>query len=101
MSTQLNSKLPCFTKVLLDIIFGLLIFSSIALALLIVFLPFILNGTKVPLTASVQVGIGSVEAQHFEAQISADTTKGIQKCVCRPVPGHPATGNLYLAAYFL
>ena len=78
MTTQANTKLPRFTKALLDIIYGLLIFSSIALALMIVLSPFILNGAKIPLTASVQVGIGSAEAQRFEAQISGDTTKGIQ-----------------------
>jgi hypothetical protein len=94
MSTQLNSKLPRFTKILLDFIFGLLIFSSMALVLMIMLSPFILNSAKVPLTASVQVGIGSAEGQRFEAQISGDTTKGIQNAFV-----DQAQGTLRLETY--
>jgi hypothetical protein len=65
-------------KAVLDIIFGLLVFSCIALVLLIVLSPLILKGADIPLTASVQVGIGSPDEQRFEVQIVNSADIGIR-----------------------
>ena len=78
MSTKTNPKLPHIVKTLLDIIFGLLVFGSIALALLIVLSPMILNGAGIPLTASVSVGIGPADAQRFDLQVGDAAAQGIQ-----------------------
>ena len=94
MLTQTNPKLPRFVKTLLDIIYGLLIFSCIALALLIVLSPLLLKGTNFPLTASVPVGIGSVEAQQFDVQITGAASKGIQNAFV-----DQAQGTLRLETY--
>jgi len=77
MSIETNSKLPHFVKTLLDVIYGLLFFSCIALVLLIMLSPLILKGANIPLTASVPVGIGSEEEQRFDVQIAGAATKGI------------------------
>jgi len=77
MSVQTNPKLPHFVKILLDIVYGLLFFSCIALVLLIVLSPLILKGANIPLTASVRVGVGSAESQRFDVQIAGAATKGI------------------------
>ena len=78
MSAQKNPKLPRFVKSLLDIIYGLLIFSCAALLLLMVFSPLILKGTNSVLTASVLVGIGSDESHRFDVQVAEAETKGIR-----------------------
>ena len=78
MSSQANPKLPRLVKTVVDIIFGLLIFASIALALLIVLSPLILKGVNIPLTASVPVGIGSPQDQGFDVHIANAASEGIQ-----------------------
>ena len=78
MSSQTNPKFPRFVKTVVDIIFGLLIFASIALALLIVLSPLILKGANIPLTASVPVGIGSPQDQGFDVHIANAASEGIQ-----------------------
>jgi hypothetical protein len=65
-------------KVLLDILYGLLIFTNIALILLILLSPLILNTFNTPLTASVPVGIGSAEEQRFDVEIASAAAKGIR-----------------------
>lgn len=78
MSNQTNSKLPRLVKRLLDIIFGLLVFTCIALGLVIMLSPLILKGVNIPLTASVSVGIGSTEAQQFDVQVAGAAAKRIR-----------------------
>ena len=78
MSVQTNLKLPHFVKALLDVIYGLLFFSCIALVLLIVLSPLILKGANIPLTASVLVGIETVEHRQIDTQITSAAVKDIQ-----------------------
>jgi len=78
MSTQINPKLIRFVKTLLDILYGLLVFSCVALALLIVFSPLITRGTGIVFTASVPVGLGSGEDNRFDVQVAGAGSKGIR-----------------------
>lgn len=78
MSAQASHKLTRMIKAVLDIIFGLLVFSCIILVLLIVLSPLILKGADIPLTASVPVGIGSPDEQRFEVQIANSADIGIR-----------------------
>jgi hypothetical protein len=78
MSTETNPKLTRIIKTILDIIFGLLVFSCIALVLLIALSPLILKGANIPLTASVPVGIGSPDEQRINVQITNSADIGIR-----------------------
>ncbi len=78
MSIQNQSKLPQFLKVLIDLLFGLLVFSSIALILLIILSPVILKAADIPLAASVPVGIETSEHRQLDVKISSAETKDIQ-----------------------
>ena len=78
MYAQTTPKLTRIIKTILDIIFGLLVFSCIALVLLIALSPLILKGVSIPLTASVPVRIGSQEEQHFGVQIANSAAIGIR-----------------------
>jgi len=69
MSNQSNPTLIRVVKTLLDILYGLLVFSSIALILFIVLSPLIMKVANIPLTASVPVGIGSAESQEIQVTI--------------------------------
>ena len=87
MSTQTNPKLTRIVKMTLDIAFGLLVFSCIALVLLIVLSPLILKGADIPLTASVPVGIGSPHEQQFEVQITNSAETGIRNAFVNQAQG--------------
>ena len=78
MSTTQNQKLPRIVKTLLDIIFGLLIFVCVFLALWIAFSPLILNMGDITITSSVPVGIGSGYEPQFEVEVAGAEAKGIQ-----------------------
>ena len=94
MSAQTNPKLQRFVKTFLDIIFGLLVFVSIALVILIVLSPVMMKGVNIPLTASVLVGIGSIEEQRFDVQIANAGPKGINNAFV-----DQAQGNLRLETF--
>lgn len=78
MSIQINSRLPRFLKVLIDIIYVMLFFSSITLVLLIVLSPLILKVANIPLTASVPVGIETSKNLQLDEQIAHAEANGIQ-----------------------
>jgi hypothetical protein len=87
MSAQTSPQLTRIVKIILDIIFGLLVFSSIALVLLIVLSPLILKGADIPLTASVPVGIGSLDEQQFDVQITNAADIGIRNAFVNQAQG--------------
>ena len=87
MSSQTNPKLTRIVKTILDIIFGFLVFSCIALLLLIVLSPLILMGADIPLTASVPVGIGSPGEQQFDVQITNSADIGIRNAFVNQAQG--------------
>lgn len=87
MSTQTSLKLARIVKTVLDIIFGLLVFSCIALVLLILLSPLILRAADIPLTASVTVGIGSPDEQQFEVQIVNSADIGIRNAFVNQAQG--------------
>ncbi len=78
MSLEKKPKLPHFVKALIDFIYGLLIFTCVAIALLMVASPFLIKGEGVVITASVPVMIGSGEEPRFEVAIADSQTKGIR-----------------------
>jgi hypothetical protein len=87
MTTQTSPKLSRIVKALLDIVFGLLVFSCIALVLLIVLSPLILKVADIPLTASVPVGIGSPDEQRFDVQIVNSAAIGIRNAFVEQAQG--------------
>lgn len=86
MPAQNNPKLIRFVKGLVDIIYGLLIFSCATFILLIVISPFFPNASSVA-TASVVVGIGSEEDHQFDVQISNAGANGIRHAFVNEAQG--------------
>ena len=78
MSTSQNLKLTRFVKILLDVIFGLLVFVCVFLVLWIALSPLVLNVIDVPITASVPVAIGAGDEPQFEVKVAGAEAKGIQ-----------------------
>ena len=87
MATQTSPQLTQIIKTILDIIFGLLVFSCIALVLLIVLSPLIMKAADIPLTASVPVGIGSPDEQRFDVQITNFADIGIRNAFVNQAQG--------------
>jgi hypothetical protein len=65
-------------KVILDIIFGLLVFATIFLVLLIASSPWILRISDITITSSIPVAIGSGEEPRFEVEVAGAEAKGIR-----------------------
>jgi len=78
MSTKQNTKILRLVKTILDIIFGLLVFASVFLALWIVLSPVILNVTDVVIMSSVPVAIGTGSEPRMEVEVAGAEAKGIQ-----------------------
>jgi len=78
MSTSQNLKLTRFVKILLDVIFGLLVFVCVFLVLWIALSPLVLNVIDVPITASVPVAIGAGDEPQFEVEVAGAEAKGIR-----------------------
>ena len=87
MATQTSAQLTQIIITILDIIFGLLVFSCIALVLLIVLSPLIMKAADIPLTASVPVGIGSPDEQRFDVQITNFADIGIRNAFVNQAQG--------------
>jgi hypothetical protein len=78
MSTKQNTKILRLVKTILDIIFGLLIFASVFLAIWIVLSPVILNVTDVVIMSSVPVAIGTGSEPRIEVEVAGADARGIQ-----------------------
>jgi hypothetical protein len=78
MSTKQNTKILRLVKTILDIIFGLLVFASVFLAIWIVLSPVILNVTDVVIMSSVPVAIGTGSEPRMEVEVAGAEAKGIQ-----------------------
>ena len=78
MSTPQNLKLTQVVKILLDVIFGLLVFACVFLVLWIALSPLILNMSDIVITASVPVAIGAGDEPQFTVEVAGAETRGIQ-----------------------
>lgn len=78
MSTIKSQRLPRIVKVILDIIFGLLVFATFFLVLWITLSPWILRISDIVITSSVPVAIGSGEEPRFEVEVAGAEAKGIR-----------------------
>ena len=78
MSTSKNLKLTRVVKILLDVIFGLLVFVCAILVLWIALSPFIMNVSDIAITASVPVAIGSGDEPQFDVKVAGAESKGIR-----------------------
>ena len=78
MSKKLNMKMIQFVKTLIDVIYGLLIFASVSLVILILLTPILLKTSDLVLTASVPVAIGTGDSPQFDVQVAGAMTKGIR-----------------------
>ncbi len=78
MSTKQKTKILRLVKTILDIIFGLLVFASVFLAIWIVLSPVILNVTDVVIMSSVPVAIGTGSEPRMEVEVAGAEAKGIQ-----------------------
>jgi hypothetical protein len=78
MSDTINPRLPRIVKIILDIIFGFLVFASIFLVLWIAFSPLILRVTDIPITSSVPVAIGLGDDPTYEVDLAGAEAKGIR-----------------------
>lgn len=78
MSRSKSQRLPRIVKIILDIIFGLLVFVCAFLVLWLVFSPWIMKISDIPFTSSVPVAIGSGEEPRFEVVVADAEIKGIR-----------------------
>lgn len=78
MSPPPNLKLTQVVKTLLDVIYGLLVFTCALLALWIALSPLILNMSDIVITASVPVAIGSGEDPQFEVEVAGAEARDIR-----------------------
>jgi hypothetical protein len=78
MSTSKNLKLTRVVKILLDVIFGLLVFVCAILVLWIALSPFIMNVSDIAITSSVPVAIGSGDEPRFDVKVAGAESKGIR-----------------------
>ncbi len=98
MSTTKDLRLARSVKVLLDFIFGLLVFACIALVLWIAIAPWILGRGGIPGTASVAVTIGSGDEPQFAVTFAGSTTDEIRAAFVDTAEG---TLRLETTSYFL
>ena len=86
ISSQQDLRLIRFVKVLLDLVYGLHIISTIILALVMVFSPLLLRN-DIPLTASVPVAIGAGDEPQFGVQVADSAAQEIRAAFVNQAQG--------------
>ncbi len=87
MSTPQSLKLVRFVKALIDLIFGLLVFGAILLAIGAVLAPVLLGSFDFPLTASVPVAIGTGEDPRIELVVAGSALQGVRAAFVNEAQG--------------
>jgi hypothetical protein len=87
MPAAMNTRLIRFVKVVVDVLYGLLIFACVALVLYAVLLPLLLQQEGFVGTASIPVQIGSGEGPTFEIAFSGRTIDSIHQAFVEEAEG--------------
>ncbi|MBN1120821.1 MAG: DUF2975 domain-containing protein [Anaerolineae bacterium] len=78
MSSSQQSKLIRVVQIIIDVIFGGLVFASGFLILWIIFTPLILKTSDISITASIPVAIGANDHPQLPVEVVGATGKGIR-----------------------